>query len=459
MRSLTWAYVLVLAIAVLFGVVAFEQLHRTASTVESVVTDHADRAIATERLRVANEQVARAARSYLLTLDVRFRAEANAAWAAFERHAATLGAGIDDPVEAGQLSSVISLAREHYDVLSRTMDEMPASASRAEVSAVLEREVRPLRVRLDAALSALGEAERRLYSGAQDEARRRVLRGSRTLLIVASVALALAAIVTVRLKRTLGALAESREELEKSHRRLVAINEDLDAFAGRVAHDLRNALTPITLTADRLRRCASRPDDVLRIADRLGQVAIQSRGLVDALLAFARSGQPPERDAAAPVEEVLRDALAITAPAAEARQVSLHVSAEECSVRCTPDLLRTALVNVIGNAIKFLEHAPVRAVRVVVEPLATECRIAVEDTGPGIPVEAREQVFRPFYRVPGTKVAGTGIGLSTVARIVGAHGGRVSARSGEAGGTVIELILPRSCAPRAGGPTASSSPQ
>ena len=55
--------------------------------------------------------------------------------------------------------------------------------------------------------------------------------------------------------------------------------------------------------------------------------------------------------------------------------------------------------------------------------------LRIDDTGPGIPEDARERIFEPFYRVPGTVASGTGIGLATVRRVVDVYGGRISVES------------------------------
>ena len=96
----------------------------------------------------------------------------------------------------------------------------------------------------------------------------------------------------------------------------------------------------------------------------------------------------------------------------------------------------------IGNALKFLDGEPER--RVVVRATAANgtCDLIVADTGPGIPAAALPRIFEPFYRVPGTQTAGTGIGLATVHRIVEARGGSVTVESGMRHGSVFRVRLP-----------------
>jgi signal transduction histidine kinase len=101
--------------------------------------------------------------------------------------------------------------------------------------------------------------------------------------------------------------------------------------------------------------------------------------------------------------------------------------------------------NVLNNALKFLEGRERRIVRVAIR--AEEGRwgvLSVEDTGPGIPDASLQKLFQPFYRVPGTRISGTGIGLATVDRIVRAHGGQVRVASVAGSGTRFEIRLPLS---------------
>jgi signal transduction histidine kinase len=82
----------------------------------------------------------------------------------------------------------------------------------------------------------------------------------------------------------------------------------------------------------------------------------------------------------------------------------------------------------------------------------------VEDTGPGIPRTALEKIFDPFYRVPGTKARGTGIGLATVKRVVEQHAGRIAVESTVGRGTHFQIWLPLASADRVSPPQPESRP-
>ncbi len=99
--------------------------------------------------------------------------------------------------------------------------------------------------------------------------------------------------------------------------------------------------------------------------------------------------------------------------------------------------LTQVVVNVMGNALEAMEGGGVLTVRT--RRLAGAVELSVEDTGPGIPPEEVERVLRPFYS---TKERGTGLGLPLVARIVGAHGGRLAIEGERGRGTTVRMMFP-----------------
>ena len=139
--------------------------------------------------------------------------------------------------------------------------------------------------------------------------------------------------------------------------------------------------------------------------------------------------------------DVIRDVVADLAALARDRRASVQIEAEDVCVRCSRSLLQTVLMNLVGNALKYLDGEE-RVVRVSARAVGDDCEIAVSDSGPGIPAEALESIFEPFYRVPGAAAPGTGIGLATVHRIVQAHHGQVSVQSRVGEGSRFVVRLP-----------------
>jgi signal transduction histidine kinase len=231
-------------------------------------------------------------------------------------------------------------------------------------------------------------------------------------------------------------------QLRESAVRLAAQNRDLDAFAGRVAHDIKNALSPLRLASSLLSRHTGDPERVRDLARRIETNMRQVNQIIDSLLAFSRGSQHGERDEAASVGAVVRSVL-------EVRPFALRMGAtvdvdhvSEMTVACDAGLLHVVLANLMSNAVKYLEGQQERRVRLVVSREEDSCRFEVADTGPGIPERDQSAIFEPFYRSKSAQAPGVGIGLATVRRIVDAHDGRIAVQSEEGHGSRFVLWLP-----------------
>jgi signal transduction histidine kinase len=136
------------------------------------------------------------------------------------------------------------------------------------------------------------------------------------------------------------------------------------------------------------------------------------------------------------------EALEQVEPDAAQADAKICSSVVDAQVRCPPGLLQVVVGNVLGNAVKFMRGQPERKIRLSTELVRGGCLLRIDDTGPGIPDAARERIFDPFFRVPGTKQPGTGIGLATVRRILEAHGGRITMEAREGPGCSFLVWLP-----------------
>jgi signal transduction histidine kinase len=118
------------------------------------------------------------------------------------------------------------------------------------------------------------------------------------------------------------------------------------------------------------------------------------------------------------------------------------VTGSFCEIQGDEVLLRQVVNNLIRNAAEACERTGVRAsISIIgqIDPDQHTCRVLVEDNGPGIPEEARERVFQPFFT---TRTNGTGLGLAIVQKIVVMHNGRVAAKASPRGGASIQLTFP-----------------
>jgi signal transduction histidine kinase len=219
--------------------------------------------------------------------------------------------------------------------------------------------------------------------------------------------------------------------------------DELDAFASRVAHDVRGPLAPVSMALQTLQR--DFPDDARRRS--LIERGMRSLGsvnrLVDDLLTFARASAKPSADARAPLDAVVAGAVQDLETAAAAARVRVIVEGlPPCDLACSPGVLSSIVMNLVSNAIKHMPpEAAERVVRIRAEVRQAKACVEVADTGAGLPESLRERVFEPYVRLDERR-PGLGLGLATVRRLVQAHGGRVGVRSRDGAGAVFWFEMP-----------------
>jgi hypothetical protein len=214
--------------------------------------------------------------------------------------------------------------------------------------------------------------------------------------------------------------------------------------AQRVAHEIKNPLTPIALSAERIGRHLDRgqPDSpaVIRKCSEviLGCVATL-RTLVDQFSALAQFPAPQPR--ACDMNQVAEEALALFAGRLEGITIERDLEPGLPPVLADPEAIRRALANLIDNAAEAMQGSLLRVLGV--ESSLSEDGAAVEvevsDTGHGLTDEIRERLFLPFYS---TKHRGTGLGLSIAAKIIQEHGGTLRAEANSPKGARFLLRLP-----------------
>lgn len=242
-----------------------------------------------------------------------------------------------------------------------------------------------------------------------------------------------------------------RDELRGRARALVifrdattehARREELAAFAGVVAHDLRNPLAAIDgwteMIADELDSGGLDAQLARDFVSRVRSSSRRMRELIRDLLAHATSSA---RD----LEMGRVEVCALAREVAVARNAERSVACEAVPpVMADPVLVRQVLDNLIGNALKYV--APGTEPRIVVTGCSEQpgfVTIRVADNGIGIPPGEEEQIFEEFHRAHYRDYEGSGLGLSIVRRIVGRHDGTIVARPNPAGqGTVFAFTLP-----------------
>jgi two-component system OmpR family sensor kinase len=436
------AYCAVLAMGAVFGGFSLAKLRGTTEQLEEVISRSARLVIEVERLHETSDHLGMVVRSYLLTQDERFLVESRSKAQEFRDRLRDLASQLEGSPAAQALARINELDSRGTAEMEGLIAARGGMSEHEAVEAA-ERRAEPFREQIGVMLEELSRSEEADFRGAAHAAEVAVTKATQLLGALAAVAIIVAIGLTVALARTLRLLGRGRVALEQSHARLERINHDLDAFAGRIAHDLRNMISPLALLADMLEQGPPDASSVRSAAERLQRIARNADGLIASLLDFARAGgQAPRAHESARIAAVIHDVVEDVAALASAKQASIRIDADDVVVSCSRGLLQMVLMNLVGNALKYLEDERAHIVRLSARTAGETCEITVTDTGPGIPADALDRIFEPFYRVPGVAAPGTGIGLATVSRIVEAHHGRISVRSVLGEGSTFTVTLP-----------------
>ncbi|MFZ0691545.1 MAG: ATP-binding protein [Acidobacteriaceae bacterium] len=215
--------------------------------------------------------------------------------------------------------------------------------------------------------------------------------------------------------------------------------------AQRVAHEIRNPLTPITLSAERIRRHIDRglPESagvIRKCCDVILGSVESMRTLVGQFAALAEF--PVAHPHSSDLNEIVDSATLLFEGRIQSIRVEKHLDPNLPPVMADPEALRRAVANLIDNAAEAMQESLLRVLSI--ETSAGErpgmAEIIVADTGPGLTDEMRERLFLPWFS---TRQRGTGLGLSIVAKIVQDHGGSIRAENNVPAGArfIIELPL------------------
>jgi two-component system sensor kinase FixL len=209
----------------------------------------------------------------------------------------------------------------------------------------------------------------------------------------------------------------------------------LGEMAAVIAHEVKNPLAgirgAIQVIGSRL-PADSREAAVTK--DIIGRIDALNALMKDMLL-FARPPQPKKTPV--DVGQLIVTTASLLSQDPEAGGVQVEVAGSAQPLMADPDLLKIVFVNLLVNAAHAMQgHGTIRVSLGVADG---RCRLVLTDSGPGIPVDVRQQIFTPFFT---TKARGTGLGLPTARRLIEAHGGTISIECPEAGGTAVSIELP-----------------
>ena len=217
--------------------------------------------------------------------------------------------------------------------------------------------------------------------------------------------------------------------------------------AQRIAHEIKNPLTPIALSAERIRRHLERgrpPDEqslavILGCAVTIGSAVETVRTLVDEFSTLARfpTAQPQPAD----INGIIRNALSLFDGRLDGIVVHTVLAPDLPNVMADPEAMKRAIANLVDNAAEALRGALLREVHISTALLYRKemVEIVVADTGHGVSPEVKEKLFLPYFS---TKKRGTGLGLAIVSRIMEDHHGSIRVEENLPVGSRFILELP-----------------
>jgi len=212
--------------------------------------------------------------------------------------------------------------------------------------------------------------------------------------------------------------------------------------ARRIAHEIKNPLTPIQLSAERIlknwREQSPRLGEIVEEGSATIVREVQSlKSLVDAFTRFAQ--EPRVQPVPVALDSVIDDALAHYSGRNEDLQIVRRGQSDTPQVKVDPEQMRRVFINLIDNAVEAMHGRGqvVIGTRFLKRPQMV--RIEVSDTGPGISAEDRDKLFLPYFS---TKPRGTGLGLAIVNRIISDHHGAIRVRDNPPHGTTFVIDLP-----------------
>ena len=221
--------------------------------------------------------------------------------------------------------------------------------------------------------------------------------------------------------------------------------------ARRIAHEIKNPLTPIQLSAERLRRkyaneIKTDPEVFQACTDTIVRHVEDIGRMVDEFSSFARMPTPVIKEHE--LREICRQAVFLQSASRTDIKYVQTLPPEKCFADCDERQLGQALTNLLKNAVEAVEAKremegdPLRLgeIRLSLEEVGDDIVLSVADNGKGLPVEERNRLTEPYVT---TRSKGTGLGLAIVKKIMEDHAGTLLLADGAGGGAVVRLVWPK----------------
>ncbi len=243
-------------------------------------------------------------------------------------------------------------------------------------------------------------------------------------------------------------LTELAMDFDRMAEKIEMLEETRRAFLSDISHELRSPLARLNIAAEMAKK--QQHPDISQFLDRIDLESQRLNQIISRLLEFARKNTMVAADHPALFnlnrlfEEILKDANF----EAKSRDCTVRmVSRTDIDVRGIRHLIRSALENVVFNAIRYTRRGTSVEISLAKETKADKpwAEITVRDYGEGVPGDLLEKIFQPFFRVDTSRdrqSGGTGLGLAIAERAIRYHGGTISASNAPGGGLKVTMRIP-----------------
>ena len=239
-------------------------------------------------------------------------------------------------------------------------------------------------------------------------------------------------------------LKQSEERLRQYTVELQTRNEELDAYAHTVAHDLKNPISNLIVCSNLLRDDITAPlnDEQRDMLQSIEEISFKMNSIIDSLLVLAEVRQVEVQAEPLPMERIIAEAKRRLANMIEEYRGEIILPTTWPTAFGYAPWIEEVWVNYLSNALKYGGRPPRVEIGAAVQP-DNRVRFWVRDNGPGLTTEEQARLFHSFIRLKSRRVAGYGLGLSIVKRIVERLNGQVGVEStGQGRGSEFFFTLP-----------------